>query len=203
MPVSRLPLLLALPVVAAVSLVSASGPDTRGTRRDAELMKQKVAAINQFAERPGKQPRRTMVTEAEINAYLTYEAREGLPVGVVDPSVGILGTGRISGRAMVDLDAVRKQRNATSLLDPMSYLTGRLPITAVGVLTTSNGIGRFQLESATVGTVPVPKMLLQEILGYYSRSPEKPGGITLEEPFALPARIREIHVQRGQAVVVQ
>ena len=138
-----------------------------------------------------------------MNAYLAFEARQQLPVGVVDPSVTILGTGRVSGRAMVDLDAVRKQKNPTSLFDPMSYLTGRVPLTATGVLTTSNGVGQFELESAAVGGVPIPKMLLQEIVSYYSRTPEKPAGISLDDPFALPARIREIQVERGQAIVVQ
>jgi hypothetical protein len=195
--------MLALPALAAVSLGAFAGGDVRQARRDAELMKQKVAEINQFAERPGRQTRRTMVTESEVNAYLTYEARQQLPVGVVDPSVTILGTGRVSGRATIDLDEVRRHQKATSLLDPMTYLTGRLPITATGVLTTGNGVGRFDLESAALGRVPIPKMLLQEILSYYSRTPEKPGGIALDDPFALPARIREIRVQRGQAVVVQ
>ena len=193
----------AFSALAAVSLGASAGSDVRAARRDAEAMKQKVAAINQFAERPGKQPRRTMVTESEVNAYLAYEASQQLPVGVVDPSVTILGTGRLSGRATVDLDAVRRQRKATGLLDPMTYLTGRLPITASGVLTTRDGVGRFELESAALSGVPIPKMLLQEIFSYYSRTPEKPGGIALDDPFVLPARIREIHVQRGQAVVVQ
>jgi len=85
----------------------------------------------------------------------------------------------------------------------MNYLFGRLPVTAVGTLTTSNGVGRFALESATVGSVPMPKMLLQEIVSYYSRTPEKPAGISLDDPFELPARIREIQVDRGQAIIVQ
>jgi hypothetical protein len=51
--------------------------------------------------------------------------------------------------------------------------------------------------------VPVPKILLQEIIGYYSRTPEKPAGISLDDPFPLPARIREIQVERGQAIIVQ
>ena len=80
---------------------------------------------------------------------------------------------------------------------------GRVPITATGVLSTSNGLGRFQLESATVGGVPVPKMMLQEIVSYYSRTPQNPAGINIDDPFPLPARIREIQVERGQAVVVQ
>ncbi len=126
-----------------------------------------------------------------------------LPTGVVEPAVNILGTGRLSGRAVVDLDAVRRQKNPTSLLDPMNYLAGRLPVTATGLLRTSNGMGRFQLESASVSGVPIPKLLLQEIVSYYSRTPDKPSGISLDDAFALPARIREIQVERGQAIIVQ
>ncbi len=138
-----------------------------------------------------------------MNSYLIYDAHEQLPAGVVEPSVTILGTGRVSGRAVVDLDAVRKQKAPTSLLDPMNYLTGRLPVTATGVLKTSNGVGRFELESAHVSSIPIPKMLLQEIVSYYSRTPDNPSGISLDDPFALPARIREIQVERGQAIIVQ
>jgi len=138
-----------------------------------------------------------------VNAYLALDARNELPAGVVEPVVSILGTGRVAGRAIVDLDAIRKQKKPTSMLDPASYLTGRLPVEATGVLTTSNGVGRFQLESASVGGVPVPKMVLQEIVSHYSRTAQNPSGINLDDPFPLPSRIREIQVERGHAVVVQ
>jgi hypothetical protein len=85
----------------------------------------------------------------------------------------------------------------------MGYLTGRLPVTAVGTLSTENGVGRFQLESAAVSGVTVPKAVLQELLSYYSRTPENPAGINMDDPFALPARIREIKVGQGTAVVIQ
>jgi len=85
----------------------------------------------------------------------------------------------------------------------LSYASGRLPVTAAGVLTTSNGVGRFAFESATLASVPVPKALLQEIVSYYSRSRETPAGISLDDPFPLPARIREIQVESGRAIVIQ
>jgi hypothetical protein len=177
--------------------------DVRASRRDAALLKQKVATINAHAERQLKTGRRTMVTENEVNSYLAYDAQAQLPTGVVEPTVTILGPGRLSGRAVVDLDAVRKAKNPTSLLDPMNYLMGRLPVTATGVLKTSNGVGQFALESASVGGVPIPKLILQEIVSYYSRTAENPAGVSLDDPFALPARIREIQVERGQAIIVQ
>ena len=187
-------------VIAATAWLSADG---RGSKQDAELLKRKVATITAFGDRPSNQLRRTAVTESEVNAYLGYDGRAQLPAGVVDPEVSILGTGRLSGRAVVDLDAVRRAKAAQSWFDPTSYLTGRLPVTATGRLQTNNGIGRFELESASVGGVPVPKLLLQEIVGYYSRTHENPSGINIDDPFALPARIREIQVERGQAIIVQ
>jgi len=104
---------------------------------------------------------------------------------------------------ILTLDAVRKSKASASILDPVNYLTGRLPVTATGTLRTQNGMGQFQLESAAVASVPIPKILLQEIVSYYSKSAEKPSGIGLDDPFALPARIREIQVERGQAIIVQ
>jgi hypothetical protein len=193
-------------LAALALLAGASHADVRANRKDATMLKQKVEAISAYGAKaaPARQPvRRTLVTESEINSYLVYEAKEQLPTGVVDPSVTAIGPGRVSGRAVVDLDAVRKSKNPTSLLDPMNYLFGRLPVTATGTFKTSNGVGRFQLESASVGSVPIPKMLLQEIISYYSRTSEDPDGIGLDDPFALPARIREIQVERGQAIIVQ
>jgi len=175
----------------------------QASRRDADQMRQKVASIAQFAQRPAREARRTTVTESELNAYLAYDAKSDLPPGVVEPVVTILGTGRVAGRAVVDLDEVRKLKQPSSMLDPSSYLTGRVPVAATGVLMTNNGVGRFQLESATVAGLPVPKTMLQQIVSAYSRSPQNPSGISLDDPFELPARIREIQVERGQAVVVQ
>ena len=48
-----------------------------------------------------------------------------------------------------------------------------------------------------------PKSLLQELLSYYSKSAEKPSGISMDDPFELPARIKEIRVGKGEAMVVQ
>jgi hypothetical protein len=190
--------------LAALSCVAAAaGGDTPPSRREATLMRQKIDVISAHGERAGGPARRTIVTEREVNAYLAFEAKEQLPVGVVDPAVTIVGTGRLSGKAIVDLDAVRKAKGPTSLLDPMNYLWGRLPVSAIGVLKTSKGVGHFELESTRINGVPIPKLLLQEILSYYSRTAEKPAGISLDDPFALPARIREIQVQRGQAIIVQ
>jgi hypothetical protein len=88
-------------------------------------------------------------------------------------------------------------------MDPVGYLSGRLPVTASGRLTAKDGVGQFQLDSAEISGITVPKAVLQELLTYYSKSPENPNGINMDAPFELPARIREIRVGTGTSTVVQ
>ena len=144
----------------------------------------------------------TQLTDAEVTAYLRHNAKNQVPVGIVEPTLIALGDGRVGGRAVVDLDAVRSQRQR-GWLDPLAYLTGRLPLSATGVLVTQDGVGRFQLESAEISGVTVPKSVLQELLSHYSRTPQDPDGINMDDPFELPSRIREIRVGKGDAVVIQ
>ena len=115
----------------------------------------------------------------------------------------MLGQGRASGQAVVDLDRVRQGLGANSVLNPLSYLRGRLPVVATGTLESHDGMARLLFESATVSGVRVPKFVLQQIVSYYSKSETFPSGINLDDPFRLPARIREIQVERGRAIVIQ
>lgn len=176
----------------------------RVTKQDATRFASKLAQIekNAATSRKGSAARSTQVSDVEVNSYLKYLAGAQVPVGIVDPALHGAGNGRVTGRAIVDLDAVRTQTKR-AWTDPLGYLMGKLPVTAAGTLNTANGIGRFQLESAEISGVTVPKSLLQELLSYYSRTPEKPGGINMDEPFELPAAIREIRVGQGSAVIVQ
>jgi hypothetical protein len=192
---------LALLVVAGVS----AAPDPAVMRRDADTFRAKISDIGRRGEagNGAAQHARTTVTESEVNSYLALDVADDLPGGVVSPTVMLLGQGRASGQAVVDLDGVRKGLGATSMLNPLSYLRGRLPVVATGTLQSRDGVARLQFESATVAGVPVPKMVLQQIVSYYSRSERFPSGVNLDDPFTLPARIREIQVERGQAVVVQ
>jgi hypothetical protein len=190
-------------ILTVIALSAIVGADAPWTKRDAESFKRKVDAITAFGESSSKLPRRTTVTENEVNAYFVFDAQPDLPRGVIDPSLTILGMGRVSARAVVDFDAIRKSTAPKSSLDPTALLGGKLPVIATGVLEAANGVGHFQLESATLGGVPIPKLVLQQVLSYYSRTPSKSGGISLDDAFQLPSRIREIQLERGQAIIIQ
>jgi hypothetical protein len=45
--------------------------------------------------------------------------------------------------------------------------------------------------------------MLQEVVTHYSKSTERPEGVSINQPFELPAGIREIELERGQAILIQ
>ena len=222
------PLRLALTIVfgAAAAAYVSSGPEARArfsgdeaaqqrqtrqeqqqdrfTRQEADRFQTK---LHRIVERGKARPRTAApatveLTDAEVTAYLRHHARDQVPAGIVEPTLMALGEGRVGGLAIVDLDVVRAQKTR-GWLDPLAYLSGRVPLSATGVLITQDGVGRFQLESAEISGVAVPKTVLQELLSYYSRTPDDPDGINMDDPFELPSGIREIRVRKGDAMVIQ
>jgi hypothetical protein len=195
--------------VATLALIGASVTvSARLTKQDADQFSAKLNRIvqtgNARAIKTAKPvaAQTTQISDNELNAYFKFNAKEQIPVGIVDPTINALGDGRVGGRAVVDLDAVRKQKQR-GWLDPLGYMTGRLPITATGTLSTKEGVGQFNLEAAEISGVTIPKTVLQELLSYYSRTKDNPNGINMDDPFELPARIREIRVGKATATIVQ
>lgn len=188
--------------LAAVPLVLAA--QQHGvTREDAARLRDKVDAITRHAASVSGASLVTQVTEQEVNAYLAFDAGEQLPAGLTEPRISILGEGRLVGTAVVDLDAVRQQRKSRGWLDPLNYLGGRVGISVAGTLNASGGLARFDLDSAKLAGVSVPKVVVQELVTYYSRSESNPNGLNLDDPYPLPARIQQIEVRRGEALVKQ
>lgn len=191
--------------VALTGVVSAQAPSAG--KRDSERVQKNVTAMLVRAATPparGKAvpPLRTTFSDREINAWLAEDGKANLPPGLIGPQVTFTGPGKVVVRGVVDLDAVRKSRER-GWLDPFAYLNGLMTISLNGVLSGTGGQGTFDVESAMLGNVPVPKLLLQELITYYSRSPQFPDGIILTKPFPLPAGVRDLAIQRGSATVVQ
>jgi hypothetical protein len=193
-------------IATIVTAVQAAPPVSK---QQADAFSRKITLIRQQGEalsaKPATKPaaRRTSVSESELNSWFVYNSPALLPEGLTKPALTIIGNGRVSGEATVDLDALSKRRASGSAFDPWNLVGGRLPLTVSGILHTREGRGRFELQSAEVSGIPVPKTVLQELLSYYSKSADRPDGVRIDDPFALPANIRQIEVKAGQAVVVQ
>jgi len=109
---------------------------------------------------------------------------------------------RLTSRSTVDLEALRGPVEP-DVFDPLTLLRGRVPVAITGSVASDAGEARFTVEEASVGGVPLPPALLQQLVTRYSRTPDRPEGVRLDEAFPLPAGIDRIVVGAGRAVVVQ
>ena len=165
-------------------------------------MRKKVATIVARGEQktPLKpSPLRTTFTDREANAYFKVDGPDFLPAGVLDPQVTIDQGGKVSARAVVDLEKAL----GASAFNPLAWLGGKTEVTAMGTVRGENGKGQLQIERATLSGISIPKTVLQQVVSYYTRSPEMPNGFNIDEPFELPSKIRSVETAKGQATVVQ
>lgn len=191
---------LAVPSFLSEGLASGLAQDT--SRAAAERADKKMQAImTRAVAPPAKAPAlKTTFTEEELNAYMRVQP--DLPTGLTQPTIQFLDGGRVNTRALVNLDIVRLSEKR-GWLDPLAYVTGILEVHLIGLFRGANGQGVYTFESARVGGAPVPRSVLQELLAFYTRTPETPKGILLDTPFELPAGIREVELRRGMATVIQ
>ena len=199
----------ALITLAAAALGAAAGATAahaqEPTRAEADAMQTKIDRVAAAAETPRPstaRPLRTTFTEREINAYLALDGPDFLPPGIAMPQIRLGDDGRVRARAIVDLDGVARSRER-SVFDPLAYLTGSVEVVAAGRVEGSAGEGLIRYESATVGGVTVPKTVAQELLRFYTTTPERPRGFAFDEPFALPVGLRAVSVEGGAATVTQ
>lgn len=174
---------------------------------DNDQMQQALAVIMTRANAPvakGKPPSalRTTFSDAQLNAWLLKDGKDNVPVGLLSPTVTFLAASKVTAKAVVDLDAVRKSK-PRGMMDPMNLLSGLVPVTLTGTLSGTGGMGTFDVQSAALGTWPLPRSMLQELIAYYSKSSEYPDGITLGKPFPLPAAVKSLLIAKGTAIVVQ
>ena len=192
--------LLLFPAVLVVATLHGAGAVSR---QQADVFEKKIDTIEKHGARSPRRAQRTPVTESEINSWFTYRSGTLLPEGLTRPSLKIVGNGRVTGTATLDLDAVAKTRQSGRTFDIWNLVSGQMPVTVEGIVRTRGGRATFELQEAWVSSVPVPQRIVQELVSYYSRTERHPGGRRLDEEFELPAGIQTIEMRPGAAVVVQ
>jgi len=176
-------------LLAAAAAVGQSGAGP------ADRMQQKLEAIVKFGAIPRLETQSTVIEEGEVNAYIAQHLQSEIPPGISTPTLRILADNRLSATATLDLDAMNAGRPPSEGFDPIRLLTGSLPAKVSGRLITENGTGRFELESAELGGIPLPRALVSQLVARYD--------VNIDDPFDLPSSIREIKVEPGQVTVLQ
>jgi hypothetical protein len=173
------------------------------SQEDGNRLQAKIDAIVKNGAANSPKPREFSMAEQEVNSYLLFNLKEKIPKGLAEPEITMIGDGAVAARVLVDMDEVKRRRQSRSVIDPLNYLSGQVPLNARGLLRTREGRGQLYLRSADIGGVPLPKPLLQELIGFFSRTPQNPNGFDIDAPFELPSKIREISVRSGESVVIQ
>ena len=173
------------------------------TKQLSDAFEKKIVLVQNHSSAGTKKPLATTFTEAETNSYLKFGATELLPVGLTQPNITMLGDGRVMGTAIVDLDIVRQKQGSGGWLDPMSYLTGKLPVMATGKIVTWDNKGKVELERAEISGLPLPKSLLGQMVNFFTRTTDNPKGSSIDDTFILPANIQRIDVQKNRFITHQ
>jgi len=189
-------------LLAALAIAGSTAPDVL-TPQLADAFEKKIVLVQKIADQDSGKPRATAFSQAETNSYLKYKAGDLLPTGLMQPELTIIGEGRVSGKAVVDLDVVRQKQSSGGWFDPTSYLTGKLPVTAIGKIVTWDGKGKFELERAEISGLTIPKSFLGQMVNFFTRTADNPKGSSIDDVFELPAEIHRIDVDANRWTVHQ
>lgn len=194
---------VALALLLIVAVCAASPAAAQLSRQEGARLQEKIDAIAKNGASNPTKSMKTIIAEREANSYLAFNLQDKIPKGLTNPQIHMLENGQLAGRVLVDIDEFKRNRQSNGVMDPLNYLSGQVPVTARGTLRTSVGKGQFQLASAELMGFPLPKPVLQELVSFFSRTRDHPGGFDIDAPFNLPAKIREAVINRGQAALVQ
>ena len=163
----------------------------------ASALQQKIAKIEANGAKPHPDPAPTVLTEAEVNAYLASGELK-MPAGVESVRVNGEG-GQISGTAKVDFDQVRAGVRSSNPL--LSLFSGVHDVEVATHAYGEAGLGYVQVDSVSLDGVEVPRFLLELFVEKYltPRYPE----IGLDSKFRLPDRIDSARVGEHKVTLIQ
>lgn len=179
-----------------VALIGASAA-TKKISPDLASIDRKIAHLeaNGRAAHPSTNP--TVLTEAEINAYLASDELE-MPAGV--QSVRLSGTsGAVSGTARVDFDQVRTGTNSSNPL--LSIFSGIHDVAVETHAYGRGGQGYVHVDSVSLDGIEVPHFVLQLFVEKYIQ-PKYPD-LGIDSRFTLPDRIDTAAVGQHQVTLTQ
>ena len=168
------PWLMAMAVAAGIVTGGQTGPPLSEADGRAMEAAFKQILLNAATEHTTSTPRTVTIAQRSLNGWFRFQGADALPAGVADPELEFEGERRLIARATVDLDGLRAQQPNRDLFDPLRYLQGRLPVSAVGLVQAADGTIRVDFESVEIGSVPVPATLVHELVRYYTRSDTHP-----------------------------
>jgi hypothetical protein len=140
-----------------------------------------------------------VVTEKQLNSFVNLTLAERIPEEVSDLQLH-LGKDRLRASALVDLDRLRAKLPDGGPYTLLSMLSGTVPVELLGRVESAEGLVRIDLEEAAIGGVGLPPSLLAQIVSFATRNEERPEGVDIAAPLALPWTARRVRVEPGRAL---
>jgi hypothetical protein len=157
----------------------------------------KIEHIQKNAEQPHPDQRPTVLTEREVNSYLS-SGRVKLPNGV--RSMSLTGTpGVVNAHARVDFDAITAGKSNVNPL--LRVFSGVHDVDASAHASGAGGEGQVHIDSVSIDGMVVPRIALEFFADHYLK-PKHPE-IGLDSTFKLPERIDIATVGQHTLTVTQ
>jgi hypothetical protein len=184
------------PPAARPAVRTATPPGTSWEQADS--LARKILALEKRRVERSTKKETILVTEAELNSYLTLTYAPRMPKGVTGVSVR-LDQDRIEAQGVVDLEQVgAKPQQEKSRFSLMSLLAPTVPVLLRGKLINQNGFGTLQWEEVRLSSLPLPLTALAQMVATATRSPKYPNGWDIEAPFRLPYAARRVRLEPGR-----
>jgi hypothetical protein len=183
--------------VALTVLASLHAQGGRGSRAASSAQK-KFDHIARNAQRQQPDPKPTVVTEEEMNAWLA-ENRARLPRGVDSLRLDGTGPGALAGHASVDFDELTAGRRDANPLLRLFSGTHEIEVAALGE--GKGGGALIRVQSVIINGVPVPRMALELFIERYVK-PRWPN-VGMETRFRMPSRVDSAAVDSDKITIVQ
>jgi hypothetical protein len=140
-----------------------------------------------------------VVTERQLNSFVNLSLADQIPEEVSQLELR-LGKDRLGASALLDLDRLRTKLPEGGPYTLLSMLSGTVPVELLGRVESAEGLVRIDLEEAAIGGMGLPPSLLAQIVSFATRSEERPEGVDIGAPLALPWTARCVRVEPGRAL---
>lgn len=193
--------------LALAAPVPAQSPDNRPAPARADLAWEDADYVARMLRRVDRRLRTNrrasketiVVTERQLNSFVNLTLGEKIPPEV-SGLVLSLRRDRLGARANVDLDQLRSKIPESGAGAFLSMLSGVVPVELAGSVQSAEGLLHVRLEEVLVGGVSLPPALLAQIVSFATRNDERPNGLDIAAPVALPWTARQIRVEPGRAL---
>src|SRR5262249_11522169 len=108
---------------------------------------------------------------------------------------------RLVAHAVLDIDQLKSRMPPTSGFNPLSYLSGRLPVELRSRFPNSDGFGTLELEDVKLGGYTIPSPFRPQLVLSARRNADTPEGFDIRSPFRLPYAVKRMRLQSGKVLL--